>query len=333
MATLDRLAADQRAIIELVLQRGKSYDDLGELLGMPVARVRELAREALTELAPSTAARVDPDWRGQLADYLLGQQSGPEATATRGHLKRSEPARIWALSLLDSLDGLYPEGRAPSIPEGDGAREGGLLTRPRAERAPRAERPAGPLSPAARAAVRRRRILAGLAALVVIVGGFFAIRAITGDDDGGDGGGQQAQTPAVLAQTVLRAQSGEEGAGIAVITERSGRRLLIVQASDLPALPQGNRQREAYEVWLYNSRRDAVSVGAQYTDRQGNFQGAGPLPNNFGKYRFIDVSREKIDQNTAHSGDSVMRGPLQAPQEGQQVPQPQQPPGQTPTQP
>jgi hypothetical protein len=333
MATLDRLAADQRAIIELVLQRGKSYDELSELLGIPVARVRELARGALTELAPSTAARVDPDWRGQLADYLLGQQSGPEATATRGHLKRSEPARIWALSLLDSLDGLYQEGRAPTVPEGDGAREGGLLTRPRAERAPKAERPAGPLSPAAAAAVRRRRLLGGLAALVVLVGGFFAIRAITGGDDdegGGDGGGQ-AETPSVLAQTVLRASSGEQGAGVAVITQRDGRRLLIVQASDLRPLPQGNNERQAYEVWLFNSRRDAVSVGAQYTDRQGNFQGAGTLPENFGKYRFIDVSRERIDQNTAHSGDSVMRGPLQAAQGGQQAVPPQ--PGQTPTQP
>jgi anti-sigma-K factor RskA/sigma-70-like protein len=333
MATLDRLAADQRAIIELVLQRGKSYDELGELLGIPVARVKELAREALTELAPSTAARVDPDWRGQLADYLLGQQSGPEATATRGHLKRSESARTWALSLLDSLDGLYPEGGAPSIPEADGAREGGLLGRARAEKEPKAERPAGPLSPAAQAAVRRRRLLAALAAVVVIVGGFFAIKGITGDDESKGGGGSKSQgQPAVLAQTVLRARSGERGAGVAVITERNGRRLLVVQASDLAPLAQGNGQREAYEVWLYNSRRDAVSVGAQYTDRQGNFQGAGALPQNFTKYKFIDVSREKIDQNTAHSGDSVLLGPLQSAPAQQGGGTPTQPGG-TPTQP
>jgi anti-sigma-K factor RskA len=318
MATFDRLAADQRAIIELVLQRGKSYDDLAGLLDMPTARVRELARDALTELAPSTAGRVDPDWRGQLADYLLGQQSGPEATATRGHLKRSETARSWALSLLDSLDGIYREGARPTVPEGDGGGSGLLAGRARAERPPKAERPAGPLSPAARSAVRRRRLLVAAVAVVVAVGGFFGIRAITGGDDGKKGGKGTAQgsTPSVVAQTVLRARPGERGAGIAVITERSGRRLLIVQASDLVPLPQGNGQREAYEVWLYNSRRDAVSVGAQYTDRQGNFQGAGALPANFQRFRFVDVSREKIDQNTAHSGDSVIRGPLQAPQAG-----------------
>jgi len=93
MATFDQLPAEQRAILELVVGRGQSYDELSGMLGMPTARVRELAREALGELAPATAARVDADWRAQIADYVLGQQTGPEATATKGHFKRSEPAR------------------------------------------------------------------------------------------------------------------------------------------------------------------------------------------------------------------------------------------------
>ena len=90
MATFDQLSAEQRAIIELVVQRGRSYDALADVLQIEVPRVRELAREALAELTPITAGRVDGDWRGQVADYMLGQQSGPEATATRAHLKRSE---------------------------------------------------------------------------------------------------------------------------------------------------------------------------------------------------------------------------------------------------
>ena len=276
---------------------------------------------------------MDPDWRGQLADYLLGQQSGPEATATRGHLKRSEPARVWALSLLDSLDGLYGEGRAPSIPEADGGREGGVLAR-RSERRAKEERPAGPLSPAAQAAVRRRRLMALAGALGIVL-----VVVLIVSISGGGGGkkkssASQGGTPSVVAQTVLKALPHERGAGIAVITQRGGRKLLIVQASDLAPLPQGNAQKQAYEVWLYNSRRQAVSVGAQYTDKQGNFQGAGALPDNYSKYKFIDVSREKIDQNTAHSPDSVLRGPLQAAQ-GRQTPQPgtTTPGTTTPTQP
>src|SRR3954464_4834169 len=119
MATFDKLSAEQRAIIELVLQRGKSYAELSDLLAMPETRVQELARDALVSLSPVSAKRVEDDWRGQLADYVLGQQTGPESTATRGHLRRSEAGRTWARSLLDSLDTLYAGGPPPTP---DGAR-------------------------------------------------------------------------------------------------------------------------------------------------------------------------------------------------------------------
>src|SRR6476620_9086540 len=119
MATFDQLASDQRAIIEIVLRQGKSYEQIGEMLDLPPARVRELARDALGELAPFTAEFIDPQWRGQLADYVLGQQTGPESQATRGHLRRSEPARIWAYSLLDALDDFYEERDRPEIPVGE----------------------------------------------------------------------------------------------------------------------------------------------------------------------------------------------------------------------
>jgi hypothetical protein len=118
MATLDQLPAEQRAIVELVVQRGRSYGALAEVLQVPSERVRELARDALVELSPRTAARVDAGWRGQVADYLLGQQGTEEARTTRDYLKRSESARAWALSLLDSLDPLYPNGASPAVPEG-----------------------------------------------------------------------------------------------------------------------------------------------------------------------------------------------------------------------
>src|SRR4051794_4917377 len=117
MATLDQLPAEQRAIVELVVQRGRSYDALADVLQVPADRVRELARDALTELSPRTASRVDDDWRGKVADYLLGQQASDEQRATRDYLKRSETARAWALSLLDSLDPLYPNGASPVVPD------------------------------------------------------------------------------------------------------------------------------------------------------------------------------------------------------------------------
>ena len=100
MATFDQLSAEQRAIVELVLQQGKTYEELAEMLGMPERRVRELARDALVELAPVSVRAVEEDWRGQLTDYVLGQQAGPESAATRGFGQgRSAAGRVSNINL------------------------------------------------------------------------------------------------------------------------------------------------------------------------------------------------------------------------------------------
>ena len=380
MATFDQLPADQRAIIELLLKRGRSYDALSDMLDMPASRVRELAREALTELAPNSAGRVDPDWKAQVADYALGQQSGPESTATEGHLKRSEPARAWLLSLMDSLDQLYTPTTRPELPDADGERPrardrkergGGERARDRKERGGAAAatagrskgrdddeddddretkrtsplsggRAGGPLSPAARAHVMRRRLIAGAVALVLLV---LLVLQLTGnligggDDDGGDSKasnadrGSEAAQPAGQQQTQLIGQlqldpvgkQPKDTIGVAAIAKTGNKTQLAIQAK----LPKAGA-KEAYEVWLYNDDGDAVSIGAQKPDAEGNYQGAGEIPADYAKYKFIDVSLEKIDQKREHSGNSVLRGALenlQAPQQGQggsggQQPQP-----------
>jgi hypothetical protein len=293
MATLDQLSDEQRAIIELILQRGQSYDQLADSLGMPENRVRELAREALVRLAPLTARRVEQDWRGQLADYMLGQQSGPESTATRGHLRRSEAARSWARSLLDSLDGLYGDGM-PNIPDSDRGRSKAPKAAPAESTGSRRL-----AAPAGAAAGRRRLLVAGGVLALILVGLLvWPIGLLTGDDDDGGGGGSEQ-----AADT--SGQSGQEGpAGIAVIAEQDGRRQVVVQAAGLQPTQRG----QAYEVWLYNSPDDARSLGAQVTDQSGAYQGAGPLPGNYRRFRFVDVSLEPIDRNRAHSGQSVLRG-------------------------
>ncbi|MEX2194762.1 MAG: sigma factor-like helix-turn-helix DNA-binding protein [Thermoleophilaceae bacterium] len=329
MANFDQLPADQRAIIELVLQRGQTYDDLSDMLGMTPARVRDLARDALADLTPATARRVDNDWRGQVADYVLGQQSGPESTATRGHLKRSESARTWALSLLDALDPLYGNGARPDIPEGDAGAAASRRTRERrpatAGRAPRERRPgrpersAGPLSADAQAAVKRRRIIAaaGAALAVLFVLLVWPVGLLTGgdDDEGGDDTQQAQQDVRIVGSPILlEGVSGSDGEGSAVVAQRGEEeRVLIVQAQGLEPTPQNPTEEDpgfAYEVWLYNGQDDAVSIGAQLTDEQGNLQGAAPVPPNFQDYRFLDMSREPIDEEQGHSGRSVLRGSI-----------------------
>jgi len=303
MATFDQLSAEQRAIVELVLQRGKSYDELADMLGMPETRVRELARDALVDLAPVSARRVEEDWRGQLADYVLGQQAGPEATATRGHLRRSEAARTWARSLLDSLEQLYPNGDLPAIPESErGARQRGLRKAgppAAAASAGAAPPPRGETGASADAAVMRRRILAagGAAALVLVVVLLWPIGLLTGGDDNGS-------EPQATGATSSTSQQSKGPAGIAVILGQGDQRALRVDATNL--VP--STKQFAYQVWLYNSPKDAESIGIQVTDKRGTYQGAGALPKDYAKFRYIDVSREPIDRNQAHSGNSVLRG-------------------------
>ena len=294
MATFDQLSAEQRAILELVLQRAQSYSALAGMLNMREERVRELAHDALVHLAPVTAPKVEDDWRGQIADYILGQQSGPESTATRGHLRRSEQARAWAGSLLDSLETLYGERALPSIPAGS------------RERGRRGAAPAGPareLSPEASSALRRRRLLAAagaFAAVLALIVLVWPVGVLTGGD--GNGGDETGQAGAPGTD----ASGNATPAGIAVVADRDGDRQGIVQAAGL----EPSAQREAYEVWLYNSPSDARSLGAQVTDSEGSYQGAGPLPDDFENYQFIDVSREPINDDGEHSGESVLRGRL-----------------------
>ena len=297
MATFDQLNAEQRAILELVLQQERTYDELADMLGMPEERVRDLARGALVELAPVSVRGVEEDWRGQLSDYVLGQQSGPEATATKGHLRRSEAARSWTRSLLDSLEQLYRNGSMPVVPEGERGRRRSSAPAPAAEGA-------GLGAPAA-PEVKRRRLLAAagatLAALLLIVL-VWPVGLLTGGDDdepaAQDGGSAPAQN------TGAGQGAGGAPAGIAIVVEQNGKRQLLVQAANLE--PSG--RREAYEVWLYNSQGQARSLGGQVTDAQGTYQAVGDLPADFSDYRFIDVSREPLDQNRGHSGDSALRG-------------------------
>jgi len=75
MATVDSLPPDQRAVLQLVLQRGRSYDDIAELLSIDRAAVRQRALAALDALGPQT--RLAPERRALITDYLLGQLPGP----------------------------------------------------------------------------------------------------------------------------------------------------------------------------------------------------------------------------------------------------------------
>jgi Anti-sigma-K factor rskA/Sigma-70, region 4 len=337
MATFDQLAADQRAIIELILRQDKSYEQIGEMLDLPPARVRELARDALAELAPFTAEFVDPQWRGQLADYVLGQQTGPESQATRGHLRRSEPARIWAYSLLDALDDFYADEARPEIPVGEAGVRGRTpepAPEPNGEgptsavaapaRRTRAGGGRGGLSPAAQAALKRRRILAGVGIVAVVALLVFGGIEIFGGGSSSDKNKQTAssavpsgasssqsqQAGQIVAQAVLSPIGKSFSGQGAALVYQSGNQSVVVVRAKVP--PSSGKNK--YVLWLFNNDKQLTPLAADVTDKQGNFQGAAPLPANWTQYKFIDLTYQQTGKKTGH-GTSVMRGPLTAPQQ------------------
>jgi hypothetical protein len=309
MATFDQLSDEQRAIVELVVQQGKSYDELSDMLDMPEPRVRELARDALVELAPISAQAVEEDWRGQLADYVLGQQAGPEATATRGHMRRSEAARSWTRSLVDSLEQLYTNGDLPAIPEGDRGRD----RKPRRTAEPEADAPATAaprlVPPGTAAAIRRRwiPIAAVLAVLILVAVLVWPIGVLTGGDDnnnGGSGSDQASNASSTSTQTQ----------GSAIIATQNGKTQLVVTAQGLKPSSQ-KTGTPAYQIWLYNSASDRKSLGAARTNQQGAFQAIAQLPANYRRYQFVDMNSVSTTGSGKNqrikNGASVLRGILQ----------------------
>jgi hypothetical protein len=198
---------------------------------------------------------------------------------------------------------------------------------PREEREPAAERERHPLrgtavlSPEAAAAVRRRRfIAAGAAAAVAVV--VIAIIALSGGSDSK----KPKTTPAaaqgqarIVGELLLKpvGNAAPNSQGIAIVDVRNNRPELFVQAK-LPPSKQG----QAYGVWLFNSPTDAVTLGAQVTDQNGNYQGRGNLPASLTRFKYIDISLQPIPgpacqrnpaclkKASAHSGKSVLRGAI-----------------------
>jgi hypothetical protein len=91
--------------------------------------------------------------------------------------------------------------------------------------------------------------------------------------------------------------------GTASLTD--GGKRLHVEASGLPG-------GAAYQVWLYDSVIDTVSltkVDGRNVD--GTWLDADlTLPRNASHFRYVDISREPADGNPNHSGQSVLRVPL-----------------------
>jgi len=111
------LKQDERALLQLVCERGQTYADLAELLGVSEAQVRARARAALAELGGG-----DPDREVELTDYLLGQADPIGRADAVRYLQHDAAARALAETILTKLAAIAPGAQLVKLPPTKGAR-------------------------------------------------------------------------------------------------------------------------------------------------------------------------------------------------------------------
>jgi anti-sigma-K factor RskA len=138
---------------------------------------------------------------------------------------------------------------------------------------------------------RVRPVFAIVALLVVAAFGFGVGVLLTGNDS-------SHAAPTIVLRP-LQPTSGEEAT---VAMPAPGE--MLFHAEGLPVLRPG----QYYEIWLMSSTARLVPVASFRVGADGRAQVRVPLPADPAAYRYFDVSRQQVDEGTAHSADSVLRG-------------------------
>jgi hypothetical protein len=204
------LRGDQRALLQLICERGQSYEDISGLLGVSVADARRQAREALAEIGGA-----DPDAEVGLTDYLLGQ-ADPIGRADAARYLQSDPeALALAARIEEGLREIAPGADLPKLPEPRGKRA-------RAATPGRGEEP-GPTAPGDSkrpVASRQGRMIAVIAAAGVIL--IVAILAIAGVFSGDDSDSNTSDASASSGDTTSTTSDAESNITTVKLSPVSG---------------------------------------------------------------------------------------------------------------
>jgi hypothetical protein len=322
MASIDQLPPDERAVLQLVLQQGRSYSDLAGLLSIPEDEVRRRAAAAVDRLGPGTV-RIPPVRKEQIADYLLSQAGPDEADETRRFLAGSAGGRAWARGVAGELRALKPD--LPEIPETE-------ATPPPAPAAAAASTPAAAAPAPAPGGSRRPSsrvggiiVIAGVVAVVAVL----AIALLGGDDNPSSQAstGTTQTTPAqprVEGQFELKGKAGR-ARGLASIVNQGGTRAMALVGERVPA----NTSKDTYVVWLTGPGGKAQRLGfaQQAVGKDGKFSALAVLPAQLTGLDTVVISLETT-QDPKKPARPVLEGKLA---ELQPVPQSQQGQGTTGT--
>jgi len=335
---LDALPPDQRAVVQLVLQRKRSYGQIADLLSISEDAVRARAHAGLSALAPEV--ELPADKRARVADFLLGQQNGKPRQATRRMLRSSNGARAWAetvrAQLVEVGGATVPELPAQAAAKGEAAQDAPVAAapvasptapkvdaedppppRPRPLRdTPRARSGAGPTigepGPGAAAAASSRvggAVLIGLAVLAIVVV-VLLLFVINGDDgnDGTETAGNATATPTATAAepnpvgqielTGVGAAAKAEGV-LALYLQGQQQLVFALQVQGTPPTPKGTK----YALWLSGPGTRAKWIGdVPDVGKDGVLQAQGPRANDTTFTRDIGSYRQVLVTQQKGSG-------------------------------
>lgn len=317
MPNLQDLDDRQRAILQLLVKQGRSYDEIAELLKSDRSAVQARAQAAASALGPDSPD-VGADRRSEICDYLLGQQSASRRAATREYLEDSAGGRAWARAVAGALRPLAGDS-LPDIPaepaEVDEAFE--ALDR----RAARREE-------VQRSSQLGTKILFGAIGLALAIVAILAL-GIFDSDDGDDPRTATVtrtspeETPVAIAEGVMRPVEGSDAGGasaeMGIIQLPSTNRFkLLIAAKGMQPAAQGS----AYGVWLYTSRSDNVFVGfpKNEVNAEGELNVVADLSPDTRTYREVLITSERVE-TPKQPGSIVLRGALKlATQQSQTAP-------------
>jgi hypothetical protein len=328
MGSTESLNDGQRAVLQLLLRQGKSYDDIAGLLKSDAGAIRRRAHEAVEVLAPDDSD-VPADHRNEIADYLLGQQTASQRAATREYLEASPAARAWARSVAGALAPLAGVNKLPDVPaEREEVAEAFDALEARTARQEEVQR-----------AAKRGgwMISAGLGLLLALVIIAVVYFASSGGNDNPSTGGAASTTPAttgtstapdttattggtatvpgdahILAQGALRPPAGSgataSGQVAIVLFSQSSRYRLALTAKNLPP---SSSSGSAYGVWFYTSKSQAQFLGFpdKVVGADGKLDTVADLSPDTPNYKEVLLTSERTDAPKT-PGTIVMRARL-----------------------
>jgi hypothetical protein len=324
------LTADQRAMLQLLLERDQSYDDLASLLDTSREEVQRRARAALTELAGS-----DPDREVGLTDYLLGEADPIGRADAVRHLQADAGALGLAEELVAKLLVVAPDAELPELPRPKGKRRG--RRRPAGEAATvpaatAAERPEPVPSRLRGITPGQARLFVALAASAVLV--IAIVLALTGAFGGDDEEASPATTTTAadgdvqteeLTRVSLRSQGNTDASGQAIFGLASNDQpFLDLQLQGLEQAPED----QTYVIWFLLTEERGYPLAPVTPNPGGVFDDRFAIPQIVlpiaVRTQFVDVSlvdnetlagdlQQAIEGNDVllrYQGESVLRGEI-----------------------